>query len=188
MDKEVDVRYPWCGRVITALPVGRWKLGRDGEHVKLPLPFGSFKVGEKRGAVAGWKLKACRASGQLSASIMGESQVFRVETLARDHDPQYTAQIPAPKLFKRTRKLDGLWQLGGASKLGHFALDGKTRLTAQKFHEISRFGAFKIHENKPPQLIAPEPARLKLSGNWKLGGKRNPVFEFFTIPKGSLNV
>jgi len=44
-----------------------------------------------------------------------------------------------------------------------------------------RFGTFKIRDYKPPVLLPPAPARLTVSGRWKLGGKRNPAFDFYVI-------
>ena len=49
MRKDMLARYPWCGRVITDEPSGRWKLGIDGELPRLPQPFGTFKLGHKYG-------------------------------------------------------------------------------------------------------------------------------------------
>lgn len=186
--KEVAIRYPWCGRVIAEDRPGRWKLGRDAESLKLSQPFGQFKVGEKRGAVTAWKLKSCRAVSQLQAQLQGEVNVRPVEVLPYEVGPEYLPAVAPSKLFKRRRKVDGSWKLGGALRLGAFKLDGSVRLGAQKMHEISRFGAFKIQEHRPPRPIEPKRARLTLSGRWKLGGGRNPVFEFFTIKKGAAHV
>jgi hypothetical protein len=44
-----------------------------------------------------------------------------------------------------------------------------------------RFGEFRIHDHKPAVMLPPKPARLTLSGQWKLGGPRNPAFEFEII-------
>lgn len=185
MSKEGVARYPWCGRVIAEDWPGRWKLGRDAESVKLPQPFGRFKVGEKRGAIPAWKLKSCRAAGHLQAQLQGEVNVRPREVLALDPVLEYSSAVAPPKLFNRPRRIDGSWRLGGAHRLGSFKLDGSVRLGAQKMREISRFGTFKIQEHKPPRPAEPKRARLTLSGRWKLGGRRNPVFEFFTIKKGA---
>jgi hypothetical protein len=109
MQKNIDMRYPFCGLVITDNPERKWKLGIDGELVKLPQPFGTFRLGEIRGGYALYQLKSCRITSNAVMQSMSDIWAWRVETLPLD--------------------------------------------------EIS-------------------PARLTLSGNWKLGGARNPEFNF----------
>ncbi len=96
MFKESRLRYPWCGRVITASDDAAWRLGRDGELVRLPLPMGSFKLGQRVGAKSAWKLKGCRVEGGAVLGIPGEGSAYRL-----------------PKLGERLRRLDGSWALGG---------------------------------------------------------------------------
>ena len=95
MFKESRLRYPWCGRVITTSDDAAWSLGKDGELVCLPLPMGSFKLGQRVGAKSAWKLKGCRVDGGVVLGIPGEGSVYRL-----------------PKLSERLRRLDGSWALG----------------------------------------------------------------------------
>lgn len=94
MQKNSALRYPWCGRVISDQPDARWKLGTDGELVALPQPFGTFRLGERRGGVSRWKLHSCRARGILN--IASESNVDAYRT---------------PKVGESGRRVDGTWAL-----------------------------------------------------------------------------
>lgn len=180
MEKDVTVRYPWCGRVITDDSSGRWSLGIDGEPPRLPAPFGTFKLGHPAGAKSNWHLRSCRATGDVSASIAGDAAAWRVETLPSE-TPVYAPAIVPTKLYQRVRRLDGSWPVGSGIHVGTFALDGSRRLGSRKMTACPRFGTFKIRDYKPPVLLPPAPARLTVSGRWKLGGKRNPAFDFYVI-------
>jgi len=180
MKKDVTARYPWCGRVITDDQSGRWKLGIDGEPPRLPLPFGTFKLGHLAGAKSNWHLRSCRATGNVSASIAGEAPAWRVETLPAE-TPEYAPAILPTKLYQRVRRLDGSWPVGSGIHVGTFKLDGSRRLGSRKMTACPRFGTFKIRDYKPPVLLLPAPARLTVSGRWKLGGRRNPAFDFYVI-------
>lgn len=180
MEKEVTVRYPWCGRVVTDDSFGRWNLGIDGEPPRLPQPFGTFRLGHLAGAKSNWHLRSCRATGNVSASIAGDAPAWRVETLPAEA-PEYAPAIHPTKLYQRVRRLDGSWPVGSGIHVGTFALDGSRRLGSRKMKDYPRFGTFKIHDYKPPVLLPPAPARLTVSGHWKLGGRRNPAFDFYVI-------
>lgn len=67
VQKLLQMRYPWCGRVVGESPAVRWKLGKNGELVSLPQPFGSFRLGEVRGR-SGWRLRECRISSSSTLS------------------------------------------------------------------------------------------------------------------------
>lgn len=180
MDKTIPIRYPWCGRVITEANDGRWKLGADGEPARLPSQFGTFKLGKLEGGKVDWRLKSCRASGLADVEITGDTLVWRVETIPADPEPEYFIPDPPTTLFERIRRLDGTWTVGGAYQIGHFSLDGR-RLRSRKMTIYPRFGEFRIHDHKPAVMLPPKPARLTLSGQWNLGGPRNPAFEFEII-------
>jgi hypothetical protein len=106
----------------------------------------------------------CGPSGEVVTSLAdGDTSVWRVETLPMDMPAEYTPPIPPTKLC-RVRRIDGSWRLGN-----------------RKMSISPRFGTFKIHDWKPPVLLPPVSARLTLSGNWKLGGHRNPEFDFYVI-------
>jgi hypothetical protein len=180
MDKTIPIRYPWCGRVITEANDSRWKLGIDGEPARLPSQFGTFKLGKLEGGKVDWRLKSCRASGLADVEITGDALVWRVETIPVDPEPEYFIPDQPTTLFERVRRLDGTWTVGGAYQIGHFSLDGR-RLRSRKMTVYPRFGEFRIHDHKPAVMLPPKPARLTLSGQWKLGGPRNPAFEFEII-------
>lgn len=175
-----NIRHPWGGRVISTADDSRWKLGIDGEPATLPRAFGSFNVGRLYGRKVGWRLKNLRAAGKLSSEITGSAFAWRPETLPTDPVPEYLPADPAPVLFRRTRRIDGSWTVGVANHVGRFRLDGR-RLQTRKMTACQRFGDFKLHESKPPVLLPSPPSRLTLSGNWRLGGPRNPSFVFEII-------
>jgi hypothetical protein len=182
MQKNAAARYPWCGRVISDDPALRWKLGIDGAFPRLPLPFGTFKLGHLYGGKSNWHLRNCRVSGSVRADIHGEAPAWRVETLPPDSAPEYVIPPPFPtKLYRRPRRLDGRWKVGSGLHVGAFKLDGSRRLPNRKMNESPRFGSFKIIDYRPPVPVPPAQARLTLSGAWKLGGPRNAAFEFFRI-------
>lgn len=180
LQKGVELRYPWPGRIITDALDARWALGRDGEATRLPAPFGSFKVGQMLGGVPGGALRNERIQFDTLVEKHIEADFWPVESLPKD-PPQEYGLTPAPtKLGKRPRSLDGTWTLGGALKIGRFRLDG-AKLRARKMIESARFGAFKLYPEQTAVPLPTKPARLTLSGNWKLGGRANPEFEIEII-------
>lgn len=94
MQKNSALRYPWCGRVISEQLDARWKLGRDGELVALPQPFGTFRLGERRGGTSRWKLHSCRARSLLNISSEIGVDAYR-----------------SPRLGEHGRRVDGTWAL-----------------------------------------------------------------------------
>ena len=157
MQKNSRMRYPWCGRVITDQTDAKWKLGRDGEFVKLGAKFGTFKLGEKRGGFSSWKLKACRIESSIDAQLYSETIV-----------------PPIPKLGQKWLKLNGAWALGKPqfNALSVMSMDKKVVIDQPvkletTFHEY-------IEMNFPGT-----PARLgrhnvlsrylKLDGGWSVG-------------------
>ena len=180
MRKDMLARYPWCGRVITDEPSGRWKLGIDGELPRLPQPFGTFKLGHKYGQKSNWHLHNCRVTGAQRVTITAEAPAWRVETLPLE-EFEYVTPPPPTKLYHHTRRLDGGWTVGSGLHVGAFRLDGSHRLPTRKMTEYPRFGQFKIRNYQQPVLLPTSPARLTLSGAWKLGGPRNAEFEFYKI-------
>jgi len=177
MEKRAAMRHAWCGRVITEAADGLWKLGIDGRPAKLPQPFGSFKLGKLLDGKVEWWLTSCRATSSAVMESHAEAWAWRVETLPPDLAPEYFIPPPPAKLFRRLRRLDGSWTLGAENRIGHFRLDGRA-LRTRKMSVSTRLGGFKITDHKLPVLLPPRPARLTLSGRWKMGGARNPGFEF----------
>lgn len=133
--KTVQMRYPWCGRVIGDADDVRWKLGKDGATVKLPQPFGTFRIGEKRGGKSVWRLKNCRidggalmqsqdavsipvaASSQATLQKVSEATVQQslVTTFHERHLIQYPAtpaRLGSVVRLSPWRRLDGRWRVG----------------------------------------------------------------------------
>jgi hypothetical protein len=93
--KHADLCYPWCGRIISDVPCRRWSLGRDGVLVTLPQPFGTFRLGERRGGLSVWRLKSCRIVSDARLSKQAETIIYRL-----------------PMLGEPWRRLNGTWALG----------------------------------------------------------------------------
>ena len=184
MEKAVSIRYPWGGRVITDNPDSRWSLGRDAEFVTLPQPFGQFALGEMRGGLSKWALKNERVQTQAYLEKSMEIGFWRTETLPPDPVIEYELTPEPEKLYRRNRKLNGAWSLGGTLRLGSFKLNGQ-RLRSRKMAISARLGSFKLL-NMQSAVAKPTPgARLTLSGRWKLGSKLHPDFSIQVIKEGS---
>lgn len=181
LQKNADMRHKWCGRVITDHLESSWKLGIDGKPSKLPQPFGSFKLGELLGGKSNWRLKGCRIDSAAVLQKHSEAWAWRVETLPSDPLATYSPAVTPTRLYRHLRKLDGSWALGAYHKLSElnpFKLNGSRSLSSRKMSESARLGEFTLTDYKLPALLPPLPARLTLSGGWKLGGARNPEFTF----------
>lgn len=159
MQKNSRMRYPWCGRVIGDSTDVRWKLGKDGALVKLPQPFGSFRLGETRGGKSVWHLKGCRIQSTALMESKASALIYRL-----------------PKLGETDRRVDGTWRLGGRSLYvgSHAAMQKRIEMAAPAglvttFHDK--------HQIKYPAT----PARLgsvarlapwrRLDGRWRVGEK-----------------
>lgn len=184
MQKDVLQRYPWPGRTISNDAARKWRLGADGEPVKLPASFGAFRVGQLSGHKSSWRLKGSRIDGRLSMEKSASAEVRRVETIPPDPAPQYDNPSKPVKLTRTPRLLDGSWALGAVNRIGRFKLDGRHRLRVRKMAQSPRISHFKIIPNRSPSLLAPRSARLSLSGNWKLGGPMNMGFELIVTKVG----
>lgn len=158
--------YPWCNASLSTYPDAVWRLGRDGEPLRLPQPFGAFRVGERRGAVPGRVLRACRAPVALSARLHDLHVGLPRERIAPE--PQAIV-LPPDRLIDRPRRLDGSWRLHHARMGQPFGF----RLSHATSRVRQRFGAFRLGEHRIP---AP-PARLTVSGQWRLGASLSPVID-----------
>lgn len=158
--------YPWCNASLSTYQDASWRLGRDGEPVRLPQPFGAFSVGERRGAVAGRALRACRAPIALAARLPDLHAALPRERLAPEPQP---IVLPPQRLIDRPRRLDGTWRLDHA----RFGRPFGFRLSHAAVRHRLRFGAFRLGERR---ITAP-PARLTVSGQWRLGASLSPVIE-----------
>lgn len=160
LTKDVAMRYPWPGRVVSSEPDARWRLGRDGEPVRLPQPFGTFALGELRGGKPGWRLRAERV---LSDALMQSDST--------------TVLYDLPRLAQR--HLDRTWRLSrvAASSAGEARLQKSAELAiapelTSVMHEQG--------ETAPPRL----PGRhrlmpwMRLNGGWVLGDTRAAGLRF----------
>jgi hypothetical protein len=172
LDKRICVPYAWPGEQLHGCPNRAWRLGRDGDPVHLPAAFGSFRVGERRGHVAGRLLAARRAQGWQAVRKTCAAWAWRRETLPPDPVPVTT---PAARLIDRWRRLDGSWRCASALRIGHFRLDG-ARMAHASLRDRLRLGRFLLGEHTETK-----PARLRLSGQWRLGQPRAPLFEMRSI-------
>jgi len=148
LDKRLCVPYSWPGEQLHGCPSRAWHLGRDGDPVRLPAAFGSFRVGERRGAVEGRHLAPRRAQGWQAVRKTCTAWAWRRETLP-----------PDPQTIRR--RLDGAWRIGAALHVGRFRLDGRSLIHAR--------------------FTDTPPARLRVSGQWRLGQPRAPLFEMRSL-------
>lgn len=172
MQKRIPARYPWCGRVVTDNQDAAWSLGIDGTPASLPAPFGSFAVGRRYGGDVKWWLTQCRNTARAAMSSRSSVPMWPRETLPIEGSIHTHAPI---KLFRRIRRLDGAWRIGTPIKVGRFDLSGSTRLARHPMLVANRLGDFNLYEPSR-EIPDPRPARLSLSGNWRLGGPVSPAF------------
>jgi len=153
MDKQSRMRYPWCGRVITVHDDASWKLGRDGDLVALPQPFGSFKLGERRGGFSDWRLKACRIASEGSLVAISEQPVFGITKLG------------TPWL-----RLDRTWSLGRYQSVALSQAEmSKTAAISQEYDSVTTFAEHHVIAGPVhPQKLG---AYVK-TGRWRLNGDR----------------
>lgn len=163
--------HPWENLSLSGYSDASWRLGADGLVVRLPAPFG-FALGRVHGAIPGARLAAGRVRHGVSARLaVAAGDVFRPEILAREPARE---TLPAPRLFWRRRRLDGAWRLeaarlGGGRRLG----DPGFRLWGRRFFDCRRIdGAWRVA--MASDVI--QPARLRLTGFWRVGGDRCPEF------------
>ncbi|MFZ4540036.1 hypothetical protein, partial [Propionivibrio sp.] len=158
LQKHSRMRYPWCGLVVSDSSDVRWSIGRDGKYVTLPLPFGSFKIGEQRGGMSLWKLKHCRVTS--SALISSESAV-----------PIYRL----PKLAEIDRRLDGTWQVGGSAldAVSHALITSECDVVAPIDVIVTYHERMSIRYPATPARLGGKKTRLsswrRLDGQWSVG-------------------
>lgn len=157
MQKNSRMRYPWCGLVVSDSSDVKWSLGRDGEVVALPLPFGTFRLGEKRGGASVWKLKNCRVTSSATITSAASAPAYRL-----------------PKLAEIDRRLDGTWRLGGR------ALDVDSHaLIESKSEALTPVGTVVTYHEREQIKYPATPFRLggksrlsawrRLDGRWSVG-------------------
>ena len=157
MQKNSRMRYPWCGLVVSDSSDVKWALGKDGETVTLPLPFGTFRLGEKRGGASIWKLKNCRATSSATITSAASAPAYRL-----------------PKLAEIDRRLDGTWRIGGR------ALDADSHaLITSKSDVMAPIDAIVTYHEREQIKYPATPSRLggktrlsawrRLDGRWAVG-------------------
>jgi len=159
IEKRSRMRYPWCGRVISDAPDASWRLGRDAEPIRLPQPFGSFRVGQMVGAVPGWLIHNCSIQSGLLAQLHG--QATPVGDMTRLGDPNV--------------RLDRTWRLSRREihAVTHADMRSKAAspttarlITTHHEHTLLPYP-------KPSPRLASGPRRLvpwhRLDGSWMLG-------------------
>jgi len=158
MQMNTRMRHPWCGRVIGEATDVRWKMGRDATLMRLPQPFGTFRLGETRGGRSVWRLKGCRIQSATLLQTRASASIYRL-----------------PKLGEALRRLDGAWRLDGRS------LHAGSRATMQARIEMAAPTSLLTTHHYHHQIKYPAtPARLgglvrldswrRLDGNWRVGG------------------
>lgn len=153
MDKQVALHYPWCGRVLSESTDARWTLGRDPRFVRLPQPFGTFHVGERRGDPWTWMLHGCRIAGTLLGRLRGAGDVYDL--------------IPA--IGEPWRRLNGAWALGrrpANELLSAAALTQRVPLPVP----VALSSTHHEHVRLDYPFTAPRIGRmLRLNDPWRLG-------------------
>lgn len=157
MQKHSNMRYPWCGRVLTENDDAKWQLGKDGDIVKLGLPLGSFRLSERRGGSSSWKLKQCRIESSLLAKIPAQANVFGVQQLG-------VAGL----------KLDGSWRLGKPQMhaSGSLSMDKRVTMTQKVELETTFHEHIEIKVPSNPTRLGRHPKLTpwaRLDGQWSLG-------------------
>lgn len=139
LDKRICHPYRWSGAALHGCPGAAWRLGRlpalDGRA------FG-FRLGASLTTTE--RVRSRRAASSARITKACTSRVCSPE------------RLPAV----RPRRLDGRWHLGGAPRLGRFALDG-VRLACARFTAATR--------------------ATTLSGAWRVGGPAAPTVDMRTI-------
>lgn len=157
LDKRIPQRYPWCGRVIGDAADVRWTLGRDGTAVTLPQPFGSFRVGERRGGLSAWRLSGCRVTSSAAMQSATAAPAYRL-----------------PHLAETDRRLDGTWRIGGRGldTDSHAGVQVAAEIAATHAVEITHHETIRLDYPATPEKLGGR-ARLaswrRLDGAWRVG-------------------
>lgn len=151
MRKSLTHGYPWCGRSLSEYPDRRWSLGIDGKVVQLPLPFGSFRVGEMRGQIADWQLTGCRAARTMTGRLFSAASAYRL-----------------PMIGEPDRRLDGTWALSRrqADALSRAALEKRVGVLQAQRITARHCETIRIDYPFTPRSLDQTRA---LDGHWSLG-------------------
>lgn len=157
MQKNTRMRYPWCGRVISDHDDVRWKLGLDGDLVRLPQRIGHFKVGQRVGGKSVWRLKGCRIQSEVALQKHFEADVYGM-----------------PKLGQLWRRVDGTWKLSRRAPSLHSLVSLAKVFTADQntsaqvtFHDPYTI-AYPVSPSKLGRKAALDQWR-RVDGSWRVG-------------------
>lgn len=161
LDKQIGERYPWNGRAIGDADTVRWSLGRVGSLVTLPQAFGTFRLGESRGAISAWRLNGGRIESTAVMQSAASAYVYRLPKLAE--------RIDVPH-----RRLDGAWRIGSRST----DTESNASITASSVIAVPQQVSISYHEAIRIDYPA-TPAKLgnrtrlaawrRLDGRWAVG-------------------
>lgn len=156
LDQRIESRYPWCGRVVSDRAATRWSLGREFQWVTLAQPFGTFRLGERRGNGA-WRLHGCRIASQAGMQSAAEASVYRL-----------------PVLAEPDRRLNGSWRLGGraAEILGHIRIAASAQVAVEPALELVPRTVVELVYPATPASLATRvrlEAWRRLDGRWAVG-------------------
>ena len=155
LDKRIGARYPWSGRTLS--DTLRWPLGRDGTTVTLPQALGTFRLGERRGALSAWRLKGSRVD---SAAVMQSAAAANVYRL--------------PQLAEPDRRLNGAWRLGAqiASAASHSSITAASSIAAPQTVAATHHTSMRIDYPGTPAKLGARTrlaAWRRLDGRWAVG-------------------
>ncbi|WP_265280625.1 phage tail protein I [Verminephrobacter aporrectodeae] len=190
LDKRVEQRYPWCGRVISDAPDARWRLGRDGD-------------------TSSWRLKNCRISSTTTVHSESSASVYRLPRLSEPDrrldgtwrvggrqldtsshaDVHAVSTIALPQTVELTHHqaihLDyPATPLKLPRPFGFPLRRDRSVLIASDTLMHSRANAWAMPEKlaRDASATGATGRRLRLDGSWRLGGPAAPTFDL-TITK-----
>ncbi|WP_071078990.1 phage tail protein I [Janthinobacterium lividum] len=155
LDKQIGARYPWHGRTIS--DAVRWPLGRDGATVTLPQALGTFRLGERRGALSTWHLKGGRIDSNTLMHSAAAASVYRL-----------------PQLAETDRRLNGTWRIGAriAAAASHSSITAATSIAAAQSVTVTHHTSVRIDYPATPAKLGAR-TRLaawgRLDGRWAVG-------------------
>ena len=155
LDKQIGARYPWSGRTIS--DAMRWPLGRDGTPVTLPQTLGTFRLGERRGAISAWRLKGSRIDSNTLMQSAAAASVYRL-----------------PQLAETDRRLNGAWGIGAriAGAASHSSITAASSIAALQKVAITHHTSMRLDYPATPAKLGARTrlaAWRRLDGRWAVG-------------------
>jgi phage tail P2-like protein len=155
LDKQIGARYPWSGRTIS--DAMRWPLGRDGTPVTLPQALGTFRLGERRGAISAWRLKGGRVDSNTLMHSTAAASVYRL-----------------PQLAETDLRLNGTWRIGAriAAAASHSGITAASSIAAPQTVTVTHHTSMRIDYPATPAKLGARTrlaAWRRLDGRWAVG-------------------